>query len=386
MFATFRARSETPLGPRSHQLRDSTYVAVPFNNFDGLRFWAALVVLWSHAFPVSEGSERNEPLFALSSGQTTSGTIAVTFFFVISGYLITRSFDQRPDPRRFIWSRLLRIMPGLLVVLFAVTFVVGPIVSSVSLREYLSSPETYRYFFSQATFVSFYDELPGVFERNPMEWVNGSLWTLRHEVECYALVLLLGVLGLLKRWITLGIYVVATIVLAIADQGRISDGHSLAAQNQHLNLLTQFLAGALAYQFRLALRPSVAWICLGLAIACLLLGNFGTAQRTVVPYLIMVLSLGLRFRLPSLSRFGDLSYGIYIYAWPVKQLLVMNGTAKHWFLTAALATPVVMLLAFLSWHGVEKLALSLKDLALLRPAGLRDPGVARPADARTSPP
>lgn len=353
------------------------YVAVPFNNFDALRFWAALAVLWSHSFPITEASEQNEPLFAVSAGQTTLGTIAVTFFFVISGYLITRSFEQRPDPVRFLKARLLRIMPGLLAVLLVVTFVLGPIGSTVSLREYLSSTETYRYFWSQATFLRFYDLLPGLFRDNPLHWVNGSLWTLRYELECYALVLLLGVAGLLKRWVTLALYCGGLIVLFIADQSRISDGHSMAPQNHHLDLATKFLAGALAYQFRLAIKPKVALACLAVAAFTLVLGNFGTAQRSVVPYLVIVLALGLSRRLPSMSRFGDLSYGIYIYAWPVKQVIVMNSASPHWFVTASLATPIVLLLAFLSWHGVEKLALALKDVRMVKPQPRTSVEVAR---------
>jgi peptidoglycan/LPS O-acetylase OafA/YrhL len=347
-------------------------MAVPFNNFDALRFWAALAVLWSHAFPVSDGSERNEPLFELSHGQTTIGTIAVTFFFVISGYLITRSFELNPDPGRFIKARLLRIIPGLLVVLFAVTFALGPIVTSVSLRSYLSSWEPYWYVLSQGLFLSFHDTLPGLFKDNPMQWVNGPLWTLRYEMECYALVLILGAAGLLKRHVTLALFCVGVGMLAIADQSRVSDGHSLADQNQHLDLATKFLAGALAYQFQLSWRPSVALVCLALTVACLLFGNFGTAQRTVVPYLVLFLALGLPWRLPSLRRFGDLSYGVYIYAWPVKQLVVMNSASPHWFTTAAIAMPFVLLLAFLSWHGVEKVALAFKDYpAALRPQVMR---------------
>src|SRR5262245_25227928 len=116
------------------------------NNFDALRFWAALVVLWSHAFPIAHGSEQHEPLYALSGGQSTLGAVAVSLFFVISGYLITRSFERSASAWDFVRARLLRIMPALLVVLLLTAFVLGPVLSGWSLAEYLRSSVVYKYF------------------------------------------------------------------------------------------------------------------------------------------------------------------------------------------------------------------------------------------------
>jgi peptidoglycan/LPS O-acetylase OafA/YrhL len=332
----------------------------PTNNFDALRFWAALAVLWSHAIPISEGSEANEPLFALSAGQTTAGSIAVTMFFVISGYLITKSFERSHSSWRFVKARALRIMPAFLVVLLLLAFIVGPIVTTLPLASYVRSSEVYRYVLLQAAFLSFPD-LPGVFAENPLPYINGSLWTLRYEVICYVAVFLLGICRLLNRWVLLGLYCAGLVFLLFHEHGRVSDGMHLMPTKNAVDLGTKFLAGALIYKWRLSLLPSVALGALGIGVACLFLGHFATAGRTVIPYLVMYLALGMSLRLPSPIKLGDLSYGTYIYAWPVKQLIVLIGGQPAWWMVAGLATPIVLLLAWLSWHLIEKVALSYKD-------------------------
>jgi peptidoglycan/LPS O-acetylase OafA/YrhL len=331
------------------------------NNFDALRFWAALAVLWSHAVPLSYGTEQREWLFAWSGGQTTLGTVSVTIFFTISGYLITRSFERANSPWEFLVARALRILPALLVVLIAVAFVLGPIVSSLAPADYYRSADPYRYLVQQVTFVRFFDQLPGVFEHNPLPYVNGPLWTLRHEVECYALVFALGLFGVLNRYVTLALYLAGLVLLGIVDHNAVVDGLHLPETNNHLDLGTKFLAGALVYQWRLPLRAAPAALGFAVVLACLFGGGqLAMAQRTVLPYLTMFLALGMSWRVPSLIRFGDLSYGTYIYAWPVKQLVVLCSHQPHWFTTAAISTPIVLLLAWLSWHCVEKGALALK--------------------------
>ncbi|HVZ33295.1 MAG TPA: acyltransferase [Polyangiaceae bacterium] len=331
------------------------------SNFDSLRFCAALAVLWSHAFPLSDGSEKNEPFFKWSGGQTTIGTVAVACFFAISGFLITRSFEQTADPWRFARARVLRIMPGLLVVLIAVAFVLGPLISELPTRAYFRSEGPYYYVFSQASFWRFVDVLPGVFTSNPVPRVNGPLWTLRFEVECYVLVFLLGMAGLLRRNVLLALYVAALIYLAIQDQSRVSDGGTLPPYNPHLDLGSKFLAGALVYQWRVPLKTTGALLGAAVSLAALRWGHFAIAERTLIPYVVLVLALAPSLRLPDLAKWGDLSFGIYIYAWPIQQLVIQHSPTPDWLTTAAIATPIALMLAFLSWHGVEKIALSFKD-------------------------
>ena len=333
------------------------------NNFDALRFWAALTVLWSHAVPLSYGTEQRELLFSASGGQSTLGMVAVTFFFVISGYLITRSFERSSNAWRFVIARALRIMPALLVVLVLVAFVVGPLVTTLPLSQYLHSGAPFDYVSLQATFLHFVDGLPGVFAHNPQSYVNGSLWTLRYEVECYVLVFALGVAGLLNRYLTLALYVGALAVLAVQDQNLVFGGAHGPAMNFHLDFGAKFLAGALVYQWQVPLKGKLALFALALVVPCIFFGQLPMAQRILLPYAVMYLATGMPLRVPSPARWGDLSYGTYIYAWPVQQLVVLRSHQPHWLWTAIVSTPIVLLLAWLSWHFVEKGALARKDRA-----------------------
>jgi len=330
------------------------------NNFDALRFWAALAVLWSHAFPIALGSDQPQPLATLSHGQTNLGRVAVAVFFVISGFLITRSFERSTDWQSFVRARALRIMPALIVVLVGLAFILGPLVTNLSVPEYLTSSEPYRYVLLQASF-SGHAELPGVFDQNPVDHANDSLWTLRYEVLCYALVFALGISRLLHRYVTLVLYASITITLAVLDF-RYGSGvdAELPGPDRLLDFTALFLAGALIHQWKVPLRIDWAWVCFAIAFAAMLVGGYKTAQRVVVPYVVLTLAQGVAWRIPSPIKLGDLSYGIYIYAWPVTQLAVMVLPQPTWFAAGVIATPITLLLAWLSWHAIEKRALALK--------------------------
>jgi peptidoglycan/LPS O-acetylase OafA/YrhL len=329
------------------------------NNFDALRFWAALAVLWSHAFPIALGVEYPQPLATVSRGQTNLGSVAVAFFFVISGFLITRSFERSSDSWSFVRARALRIMPALVVVLICVAFVLGPLVTSVPLSEYLTSSAPYRYVLAQASF-SGHSELPGVFDANPVEHANDSLWTLRYEVACYVLVFLLGFARVLNRYVTLGMYVVLVATLAVLESMPLGANGDVPGPDRMLDFTALFLAGAVLYEWRVPLRANWAWLCLAVVTACLLLGGYKTAQRTLLPYVVIVLAQGIQWKLPSPIKLGDLSYGIYIYAWPITQLAVMALPQPTWFAAGLIATPITLVCAWLSWHVIEKRALALK--------------------------
>jgi peptidoglycan/LPS O-acetylase OafA/YrhL len=343
-------------------LSRGTLVMSSTNNSDSLRFWAAMSVLWFHAVPISDGDERNELMFRLSRGQTTGGTLAVFVFFAISGYLITRSFERSPSLWHFARARALRIVPALLTVVLLLAFVVGPLLSTLPLGEYFASSEVYRYAQLQSTLMfGWHDTLPGVFGNNPSPWVNGPLWTLRFEVECYVLVFALGVAGLLRRGVTLALFVAALAYLAVFP-GLPGTIGAPPEPNPHVELTAAFLAGALIHQWKVQLDGRVAAVFALIIVGCLFSGHIRLAQRTLLPYVTLYLATGATmFRIPHLHRAGDLSYGVYIFAWPVSQLVVQYSGTPSWLQTAAITTPVTLLLASASWHLIEERALALKS-------------------------
>ena len=334
------------------------------NNFDAMRIIAALTVVLAHSIPLSEGPKSLDALWAWSRGQATFGYVAIQVFFIVSGYLITGSYlnsalaDQgRPakqgfiDPRgarRFIRARLLRLAPALLVVLWVLAFIVGPILTSVSLATYFSSPLTYRLAMGMS------DHLPGMFTHNPFSsGIDGSLWTLRYEGLCYVVVLALGLTRLLRRWVVTAVFVI--ILIARLHFGAYAG----------LDLGTLFAAGAVIRLWNppltIALAVPAALVCL----AGLQLGFYHLASFTFGAYLVIFIGLAPAVKLPNLAKYGDISYGVYIIAWPVQQIIVMlTGAHPNWIINNLITVPLVIGLAFLSWRLIEAPALTLKSRKL----------------------
>lgn len=181
------------------------------NNFDFVRLVAASLVIWGHAYPLLD-----EPGLPALMGSSIH-TFAVKVFFVVSGYLIVASWVREPDPLRYTMKRGLRILPALFVVVILSAFVLGPLVSNLSLAEYFASPVLLGYLRNILLNIRY--SLPGVFEDNIYPHaVNGSLWTLPVEATMYLFVLLLGVVTFWSssRMFTAGWFLLTVIFLATA--------------------------------------------------------------------------------------------------------------------------------------------------------------------------
>ena len=319
------------------------------NNFDSLRILAALGVLVSHAFPLSGAGDR-EPILQISLRQTTAGTLAVSVFFVISGYLITKSYDRSHSARAFVIGRVLRLVPALAVVELLLSFCAGLLLTHLSTADYLSQMSLYTNILVNLSCLGFRDGLPGVFLHNPFPHaVDGSLWTLEYEVACYGMVLVVGYLGLLNRYVMGAGYMTALIALRYWVGG------------YYVSFGTYFLAGATIYLWRPTLRGDVAALCGCLWTISLLWAGIRLTMATAGAYGIIYLAEGPEVRFPRLARFGDVSYGIYIWAFPVQQWIAhILGTRITWYWDAALSLPIVLAIAALSWKVIEAPSLSLK--------------------------
>ena len=335
------------------------------NNFDALRILAAMAVLLSHAVPLTDGTDRAEPIAMLSAGQTTGGSIAVTIFFVMSGALVTSSFLRAGSPTAFVAFRALRILPALWFLLPVLAFVVGPLVSSEPIGRYLASPEPYVFVARNMVFLHI-ENLPGVFAGNPFPFVmDGPLWTLRYEIACYGLVLLLGVCGLMRMGPVLAIYAAA---LAACLHWPADVRPPLACM---------FFAGALIQLTVRQTRPWLAALCAVEWCLSLLTSHYVVLACVLAPYPILALARSSRKRLPRLARYGDVSYGLYIYAFPIQQITArLLGQHGGWATSVMVATPAALMCAFASWRFIEQPALRLKKGVLFsrRTAELPLPG------------
>lgn len=321
----------------------------PDNNFDTLRMLAASSVLVSHAIPLTYGSDAGELFIRLSHGQTTAGSIAVKIFFIMSGYLVTGSYLELRRPLVFVAYRALRIVPALWLVLILLALVAGPLLTTLPLHDYVRSPALYRFLLRNFVF-RYTEHLPGVLLANPFPGtIDGPLWTLRYEVACYGCVLLLGLTGLLRHQTIL-------ILCFAALAGMLHQPHDL-----RWPLAFAFFAGSL---FRLTAAPRSRWV----VVVCLAgwAGSFFTAHQVawasvLAPYPVLMLATSRDVRLPKLSKFGDLSYGLYIYAFPCQQMAAYAlGEGTAWYWNVAVSFPPALVCAYLSWRFVEHPALRLK--------------------------
>jgi peptidoglycan/LPS O-acetylase OafA/YrhL len=325
------------------------------NNFNALRLIAAFAVLFSHTFPLTFGSDQFEPLYRLTAGQTTVGTTAVAVFFVISGFLITRSFEHGgPSWQgvfRFIVARAVRILPALFVVLALLAFAIGPILSLLSIAEYFRNPEVFSFVGVNLSLLTFRDGLPGVLTNNPFpDSIDGSLWTLKYEARCYFLVLALGVLRALNRRVV-GILFVAALSAVLLQFDRF----------WLWELGAFFLGGAFLYLRPLPLNGRVALLSIAAIIGSWLVGGYNIVAPIFGSYLVVWLALSPTVRLPNLAKYGDFSYGVYVYAFPVQQIVTMTmGANATWYWTGLISAPITLLLGFLSWNLVERPALALR--------------------------
>jgi peptidoglycan/LPS O-acetylase OafA/YrhL len=350
----------------------SDAMAEPANNFTLVRLALALAVVLSHAFSVTTGEILNEPL-ARSTGFTL-GEHAVNGFFAISGFLVTMSFDRR-GWRDYLIARTLRIAPGLIVAALAVALVLGGAMTRLPLGEYLSDRGTWR--FVTATLTTFKSNiaLPGVFEANPFRFPIGTVWTLKYEVLCYAGVFLCGLAGLLRsRGAALAL--VAGLAIAVAVLGAVQPDGSKSLETA-LRLPLIFACGAALYLWRNEV-PLSGLLAAGFLIATALLRAtplYEAVLFTASAYAILWLAFWQPLARAVKEPGADLSYGTYLYGWPVQQslhALFPTASALVLLLPSVVATLAV---AALSWFGVEKPALALKARAL----GLRTLKTVEPA-------
>ncbi len=332
--------------------------------FDLLRMILASGVVFWHCFPLTTGNTRlidATPLwFAVN--------VFVPMFFVVSGFLVTAS-AHRVSVGNYLLNRIARIFPALIAVSLVSGLVIGPVATSLPLADYFRDPKLYRYLLNGIGLLSY--QLPGVFTSNPLAAVNGSLWTVRFELACYAGLAILMALGLVRaRWPFVLAYLLmlaAALVLArdpagSADQLPFDAGFFVQATK----VFSYFLLGSFLWllRHRIPFEGRLAGIS---ALTLPLLGLFGDPAWLRQPIFWLAVGPALAYltvwlglvRLPRLHILGggDFSCGIYLFHFPILQTLVWSLGIERWWVLALVAAPLVLLAAAASWHWIEKPAL-----------------------------
>lgn len=323
------------------------------NNFDCLRLVAAFAVLASHISPIHGSVARLGVL----------GAFGVFVFFSISGYLVSASWERDPSLGRFVARRVLRILPALVAAIALAAFIIGPAASRLSLSEYFSHPQFFAYVRSVLLFpVTF--SLPAVFESNPLpNVVNGSLATLPIEVTMYAAISLIGVLAMLLPKARGPVLCVCLTLCWAAEMRGVNGTFLTMLASEFVSCAACFFLGCLLWQFR-RLTGSLKgyWIPCAIVLYWLINSSFELwALLLLVPVITVSFANDSYPYINRLGRFGDISYGLYIYAFLIQQSLM------HWFPQlgqvefSVLSVVLSAAAGYASWHLLEHPVLRLKD-------------------------
>lgn len=324
------------------------------NNFDLLRLFAAFAVIVGHAYAIAPQPPLQDAVLTWLHFDY-SGSLAIKFFFFLSGLLVTDSIIRRPAPIQFLARRALRIFPGLIACLMVSVFIVGPVFTTLSIGDYFSQADTWTYLLKNSLLVDLQWKLPGVFSESKYG-LNGSLWTLPYESICYLYIAIFCGLGLFSIRYAANLIFIGIVATAFLSP------HYLPrfAQNPESFLLPACFALGALFAINKNLikidlqRVALLWIFVSLVnepsthIFLFYIAFFYTT--------IFVASLGFvinRLRLPF-----DASYGVYVYGFMIQQCVrtVFPGAGVHG--NQLISIILALLIGAVSWFLVEKPAIA----------------------------
>jgi peptidoglycan/LPS O-acetylase OafA/YrhL len=350
--------------PSRPAARLSEYAVGRDNNFNLIRLMAALSVLFSHSVAVL-GLPSSREFFFDHLGLSLA-EMAVDVFFVTSGFLVAGSLVNRGDVIAFLWARALRIYPAIWVMLILTVFVLAPALTMLPPADYFASPKTHDYFVKCATLIGGVRySLPGVFETMPLHGeFNGSLWTLPIELRLYCYLaagwlVLAAAPAIRLRAMSIAAPIAACAFLVLILRGRLFGAPFNAADTR----VFMFLYGTTLYLWRdqVPMRPAILFATL----VCLLISSVNE-QAFFVVYVVSLAPLVLHLaylpkgRVLAFNDWGDCSYGVYIYAFPIQQTLAFLFPGMPLIAMILVSAAITLGVAALSWTLIERRALALK--------------------------
>jgi peptidoglycan/LPS O-acetylase OafA/YrhL len=332
----------------------SDYDGSRANNFTIVKLFFALVVLAGHSFPIT--GHGYDPISRAMVPFAWVGSLAVSGFFAISGFLVTASFVQR-GAFEFFTARVLRLYPAVIVYSLVAILIIGPLGSSVDLRTYFQA-NPWDNLWNVPLWTWKYNLPYGFADHTLPGSTNGSSWTLPAEMRCYLTVLVFGLVGMLKTKLRANAIFFVFLFATVDSYTHVP----FFGQTAHYMIpLVFFITGAFFWINR-------EWIPLNLPIAILAVVALFAATKDIPMFIptyavcFSYLTFYAVYRLPhvNLDRIGDISFGVYLYAWPIQQLVWRKEQSG--MENAALAILIVIPVAYLSWKFVEQPALRLRTL------------------------
>ncbi|SDH54108.1 Peptidoglycan/LPS O-acetylase OafA/YrhL, contains acyltransferase and SGNH-hydrolase domains [Chryseobacterium taeanense] len=316
------------------------------NNFDFLRVLLAFIVFLGHLGTLSNSEElrflKHSPI-----------EIAVFGFFVISGFLIARSYERSSSLKSYLSKRIRRIVPAYLLVVFLCAILLS-LVSTYSIKDYFSNPEVYKYLFWNSLFLNFKAPwLPGVFGNQA---VNGALWTLKIEMSYYfCLPLLFLLFGKSNKYRNISLIIVYFLSLVYLNY--FESIHKISVAKQLPGTLSYFIPGMLIYfNFDLFIKnKNTLFIIAILTVWFDLIFNIILFSPAMIGIIVLYIAYSLTF-LNDFGKYGDFTYGIYIFHFPIIRVFTTLGLFRDYnpYLMAFICMILVVSVGICSWHFYEK--------------------------------
>ncbi|WP_449389171.1 acyltransferase family protein [Chryseobacterium lineare] len=316
------------------------------NNFDFLRVLLAFIVFLGHLGTLSASDE-------LKILKYSPIEMAVFGFFVISGFLIARSYERSSSLKSYLSKRIRRIVPAYLLVIFLCAILLS-LVSTYSFTEYFSNPQVYKYLFWNSLFLNFKAPwLPGVFGNQA---VNGALWTLKIEMSYYfCLPLLFLLFGKNNKYRNISLVILYFLSLTYLNYFESAD--KISAAKQLPGTLSYFIPGMLIYfnfdQF--IKNKNTLFIIAIITVWIDLIFNIILFSPVMIGIIVLYIAYSFKF-LNNFGKYGDFTYGIYIFHFPIIRVFTTLGLFRDYnpYLMAFICMIIVVSVGICSWHFYEK--------------------------------
>lgn len=339
------------------------------NNFDIFRLLAAMLVIYGHA-PAFASTPGYVDIVYRLVGFDYSGSLAVKFFFMLSGLLVTVSIMNRPHLGEFIIRRAARVFPGLIVCVTLTVLIVGPLFTDLGLRAYFLQSETWGYWIHNSSLYQLRWYLPGVFTNNDAA-VNGSLWTLPLEIVCYLFIAVFFAVGAWRHHLLGSGLLVFIIYISFFSPQSLPTIFSGAEAHQVPGC---FALGALMANYRHQLLVNIEKV---VALWVLYLLLFSTPLKALVFYVAIFYSFlfvsSMKIVVEKLKMPADPSYGVYIYGFVIQQMVAHLFPTQGVVFNQIISGAVALIIGLLSWFYIEKPALlytkrffNIKQFSLLK--------------------
>lgn len=338
------------------------------NNFDFLRFLFAIFVVISHSYPLSGNNESFQWIYQITNGQIVLARLGLDGFFIISGYFIYQSLQRSSSLLNYYKKRFLRLFPALFFVLL-LTLILAPFVYQGDIT-FWKHPQVLTYLPNNLSLYNFQPVIIGIFDNNPYHSINGSLWTIRYEFSLYITLSLLYFFRnnkMLKKQLLLFCFI-GLLIIYNFFLFRFAGSKVLGMIGYEiLDLGTFFVCGSVlaAFEFEKINKKWVLPIVVLLSIVSIYLDFYSNIKHIALPMIILLAGFTPLPFFSTFGKIGDMSYGIYIYSFPVQQTL-MYFFEFNLYELMIWSLIISIIFGYLSWHLIEKRALSYKNKVLFK--------------------